>query len=264
MSRSTGRSFVSFRALCSCTGYRYDRAAGLLRRVADRTTAVPGQAGGARFTLMDGFVGTNVTGKIWFRASYSSGLGSQGLYRGDGLASLEVLVDGSGAYAVPGNPRSTFQTFGFPVANRINQTVFSATYGPAADDAGLFLRQSSGVIHKIVDFDDPVPGQPGAHLFAVGAVSVDGHGHAAFAARYSGGVGDEGIYFYNGQGLFLVADETTDFGGATATNLHLLTTTGSSGGEDGRPRALQDGDAIVFRAELSDGDEIVVLATRRP
>ncbi len=242
--------------------YRYERASGQLRRLADGRVRPPGQALGTAFSTLDGFVSMNATGDVAFHGTYSGGLGNDGLYRGDGFAPLEVVVDDSGSHPVPGHPSQDFNAFGFPVINAPGDVVFSASFGPGGSNAGLFLAGTGGLAN-LIELGDVVPGQVGASFFAFGSPSVNAAGHVALTGRYSGGSGDEGVYFLADGGVFAVLDESDTPGGLSITNLHLLVTTGGAASHDGKPGALNLGDGIAFRASLAGGEEAILLATRR-
>lgn len=237
--------------------YRFVRASGTLLRVADGSLVPPGQAITASFSVIDGSPSMNDTGAVAFHASFTNGTGDQGIYLGDGVGPLTRVLDNSGSFAVPGRPGASFLTLGVPALNASGDVVFSATF---SGGSGVFLA-AGGALTAILDLADSVPGQPGATFFAVGSVSVTASGHVAFTARYSGGVGDEGLYLHDGTDLVRVIDESDASLGLTMTNLHMLTTTGSSGGADGKPNALNSSDSIAFRASLAGGAEAVLLAT---
>jgi hypothetical protein len=240
--------------------YRFERTSGTLLRVADTRTTPPGQSGLAKFSMIDGSPSMNDTAVVAFRGSYSSGTGNQGIYHGDGVGPLQLVVDNSGAFNVPGQPGASFSAFGAPAVNASGDVFFTATH---SNGFGVY-RASGSTLTRILDADDPVPHQDGATFFALGNMSVTAQGHVAFTARYSGGIGDEGLYLHDGAGLLRVIDESDTTLGLTITNLHLLTTTGASGGTDGKPNALNASDAIAFRVSLAGGDEAVLLATVGP
>jgi len=237
--------------------YRFVHASETLLRVADTRLVPPGQTGLSRFSLIDGFPSMNDTGTVAFRASYTKGNGNHGIYTGTGIGPPELVVDNSGAFPVPGQPGAAFLDFGFPALNAAGDTVFIATH-----TAGFGIyRVSAGTLTAILDSGDDVPQQPGATFFALGNLSVSARGSVAFTARYSGGSGDEGLYLHDGVNLRRVIDESDTSLGLTITNLHMLATTGNSGGADGKPNALNSSDSIAFRAELTGGEEAVLLAT---
>ncbi len=241
--------------------YRYRRETSSLLRVADASQQPPGQAGSASFTVLDSFPAVNASGTVAFGASYSGGLGTRGLYLGNGVGPLVRVVDDSGVFSVPDNPGKFFNGFGFPVLGASGQVLFSAQFG-AASDGGLF-HWMDGTLSKVFDFGDEVPDQPGASFFALGSVALNLSGQAVFAARYSGGIGDEGIYFWDGSTLHKVLDESDMPGGVTLTNLHMMLGVGGSGGRDGKPNTLSDAGHVAFRASLGGGHEAVFLASPR-
>ncbi len=240
--------------------YQYIREDEDLFRIADGQLPPPSQVATSRFSQIDQFPTMNGVGRIAFLAGYSGGSGNRGIFSGRGDDPLEVVVDNSGGFEVPGDPAADFFDFSAPVMNEAGDVVFGAQIGFGADDAGLYIERG-GSIQKIVDFSDPVPGQPGASFIATGSYIVNGLGHVTFTGRYSGGIGDEGIYFWDGQGLRRVIDESSNELGVTATNFHMMLGIGGSGGQDGKAKSLNDTDQIVFRAALSGGGEGIFLAS---
>lgn len=238
--------------------YRYIHASSSLVCVADASLSVPGQAGSASFTSFDGLISTNNAGVVAFQATYASGSGNNGVYLGDGLGALTRIADNSGAIAVPGQPSAAFSAFGSASVNRAGDVLFSATV--SGGTSGIFLA-SGGNLQSVLNFADPVPGQPGATFFAVGYSTLNGRGHVAVNARYSGGSGDEGLYFFDGGGLFRVVDESDTSLGLSITNLHANVFTGPSGGQDGRPEFLGNDDTLSVRASLLGGDQAILRAT---
>lgn len=242
--------------------YRWDAGTTALLRIADGNMTPPGQAPGARFATIDGSVSVDSAGRAAFRAFITGGNGNQGIYVGDGVTAVQRVADNSGDIAVPDHPGASFITFGSPVSNDAGNVAFAAVYGGGASGTGVFIRKG-GVLEEPFDLGDAVPGQPGASFFAVGNISLAASGQIAFTARYSGGSGNEGLYFHDGEQLVRVVDESDTSLGVSFTNLHLLLFSGGSGGRDGKPRALNDADTIAFRATLDAGREGIFLATRR-
>jgi formylglycine-generating enzyme required for sulfatase activity len=237
--------------------YRYAGDEGELVRVADGSMSPPGQPVTARFADFGSFPSMNSVGTIAFVADYAQGIGSQGVYRAaDGI--LEVVVDNSGNYEVPGRPGVVFTGFGSPVINETGAVCFAAVLGGDANSGGLFIV-FDGVVAPVIGLSDAVPGQPDASFFAIGQHAINARGHVACTARYSGGVGDEGVYFFDGTMLYRVIDESESRFGAV-TNFHMSLGTGGSGGADGKPTSLNAHDQIAFRASV-DGGEGIFLAT---
>jgi formylglycine-generating enzyme required for sulfatase activity len=236
--------------------YRFVHASQTLLRVADTRLVPPGQSSPSSFSLIDGSPSMNDSGTVAFRASYANGNGNQGIYQGSGVGPAELVVDNSDAFDVPAHPGASFLDFGLPALNAGGDIVFSATH-----TAGFGIYRASGeTLTAILDSGDAVPHQPGATFFALGSVSASAQGNVAFTARYSGGSGDEGLYLHDGANLRRVIDESDTSLGLTITNLHMLVTTGQSGGEDGKPNALSSSGSIAFRAQLTGGEEAVLLA----
>ncbi|RNC80971.1 MAG: hypothetical protein ED559_03990 [Phycisphaera sp.] len=239
--------------------YRYSVSTGSLTRIADGSLGPAGQLGSA-FTSFDQFPSANESGDVFYGATVTGGAASRGLFRGDGTASPETVIDTSGAFAVPGHPTKSFTLFGPPVANAAGDVVFVGEFGAGADDVGLFVR-SGGVTSRVMDLADPVPGQPGASFSFLGSPSINASGHVAFTARYTGGAGTEGVYIWDGVELGRIVDESQDLFGRKPTNLDMMLGIGGSGGQDGKGRALNDAGQISFRATFGDGSHGVYLAS---
>jgi hypothetical protein len=170
-----------------------------------------------------------------------------------------TLVDNSGAFDVPGRPGSEYLQFDSPIINGAGQVVFGALFGPGGNDGGLFMHDD-GTLRRIADFQDPVPGQPGASFFAFGSPALNSLGHVAFTGRYSDGSGNEGVYFYDGVQIHCVIDESTAILGTTVSNFHMMTGFGGAGDEDGKPQALSNSGHITFRVTLATGEEAILVA----
>ena len=243
--------------------YRYSLNDDDYFRIADGAVAPPGHSAAARFTQIGNFLSMNDAGAVAFRGSYAGGAGNQGIFVGDGDQVSDLVVDNSAAFPVPGRPNRNFVAFGFPLINAAGDVFFTAQFGFGSADLGLFV-ESGGELSRIFDFGQEVPGQPGASFFGMGSVIVNDRGHATFTARYSGGSGDEGIYFWNGDTLSRIIDESDTSLGVTLTNLHMMLGIGGSGGQDGKPRTMNDEDQIAFRATLAGGLEAIFVAAPPP
>jgi sulfatase modifying factor 1 len=239
--------------------YRYSVGSGSLIRVADGSQGPPDQLG-AIFTGFDIFPSANENGHIVFGATATGGSASRGLYRCDGASPIETIVDTSGGFAVPGHPTKNFTLFGPPVTNSAGEVVFVAEFGFGPDDVGVFVRSGSET-SKVLDLADPVPGQPGASFSLLGSPMMNASGEVTLTARYTGGLGTEGIYLWDGDSLQRVVDESKDLFGRMPTNLSMMLGIGGSGGQDGKGRSLNDDGQIAFRATFSDGSHGVYLAT---
>ncbi len=255
---------LAFRAvLTGGTGtdglYRYDDEMGTVVVVADSTLTPPDQPATASFTTVGSFPSINRAGTIVFFARYTGGMGNQGVFVADSAGQLATVVDNSAAYEVPGRPGTRFLELGFPAINAVGDVVFPGVYGAGLADAGIFIASSTG-LRTVVDFHDPVPGQPGARFTSAGSFAVNRHGNVVFTARYADGVGNEGIYLFDGVTLNRVIDEADSPGDLVLSNLHMMLGIGSSGGQDGKPRTLNDVDQVAFRASLTNGAEAIFLA----
>ncbi|GJM23979.1 MAG: hypothetical protein DHS20C16_03940 [Phycisphaerae bacterium] len=241
--------------------YRYVRDEEDVFVVADATKIPPGQPETARFDVTQAFSNMNDSGVVGFRSTYAGGVGSEGIYLGDGDSVNQLIVDNSGTFPVPGQPGSNFVDFGGPVISANGTVFFSARFGTLVQQQQGLYASSNGVITKIFDFFDPVPGQPDGTFFAMGSYVANVHDHVVVAARFGGGQGDEGIYIHDGTHLSRVIDEADKVDGIQFDNLHMVLGVGGSGGEDGKPRTLNDADQVAFRANLVGGGEGIFLAT---
>jgi formylglycine-generating enzyme required for sulfatase activity len=239
--------------------YRYSVNSGSLIRVADGSQG-PADQPGAIFTGFDIFPSANENGYVVFGATAAGGSAARGLYRSDGASTLETIVDTSGSFVVPGHPTKNFSLFGPPVTNSAGDVVFVAEFGFGPDDVGVFVRSASKTI-KIMDLADPVPGQPDASFSLLGSPIINASGEITLTARYTGGTGTEGIYFWDGDSLERVVDESQNLFGRMPTNLSMMLGIGGSGGQDGKGRSLNDAGQIAFRATFSDGSHGVYLAS---
>ncbi len=247
--------------------YRYDRSADVLLTIADGLVSLPStQPPTASFLSVDPFPSAGPNGMIAFGATYTGGIGSRGIFRSDSTGTLETIVhNGVGSFAVPDNPGKSFTVFGTPVMNQAGDVLFFAEFGAGPDDAGLFLwREAQSDFVKVVDLSDPVPGQPGASFFLFSSAFLNAQGHVTVAGRYTSGVGNEGIYFFDGVALGLITDESLPLNGATPSNVDLFLGANGSGGADGKPSSISNNDQIVFIATFPDGSEGVYLASPPP
>lgn len=239
--------------------YRFNPDGPGLIRIADGSVALPGQPG-ASFDSFDQFPTANAASLVAFGASYVQGNGSLGIFTHDSAGTMGVVVDNSGAFSVPDHPGKSFTVFGPPVINAAGNVAFVAEFGSGPDDVGVFLNTDAGLV-RVFDLADAVPGQPGAAFSQLGSIALNAAGEIAITARYTGGVGDEGIYRWDDAGLRRVIDESQDLFGRAPTNLDMMLGTGGSGGHDGKPRGMNDAGQIVFRATFANADTGVYLAT---
>lgn len=242
--------------------YRGDPAQQGLVRIADGSTVPPGQPASARFTDFGAFPSVGAAGRAAFLGHHTGGAGDSGIYLGDGVSPLQRIVDDSGAFAVPGHPGAAFVGFDPPVVTTRGDVFFPARFGPGPDDVGVFAY-TGGALEELFSFADAVPLQPGAGFFALGPLCANRAGHLAFAGRTSGGTGNEGIYFWSGEALRRVTDESVALGPSAPDNLHMMLGIGGAGDGDGKGRALNQRDEMVFRASFAGGVEAVFLAVPR-
>jgi len=230
-------------------------------RLADSSIAPPDQPGAARYTQVDTFPSINNNGSVAFLSRYVSGAGNQGIFIAPPSGSIKTVVNNSGAFIVPGHPGTNFQLFGSPVVNSADDVVFSATFGAATSDAALYLSRNDSLV-SVVDFSDSPPGQPGASFTFLGSYSINQSGHVVFTARYSNGIGNEGIYFFDGVDLIRITDESLPLDGELPSNLDLTLGLGGAGGEDAKASPINDNDEVVFIASFPSGAQRVFRATR--
>lgn len=235
-----------------------------LVRLVDDSVTPPDQPSGARFTSFDPIFSVNNADATAFAGSYVLGSGTNGIYLRDAAGGTTTIVDTSGSFNVPGNVGGQFLVLGEPVLNAIGDVVFVATYlRKGGTQSGGVFRSRAGILIPILQLTDPVPGQPGARFTGVGHRIVNAHGHSTLTAQYTNGVGDEGVYFHDDFELRRVIDESQDLLGDSANDFRMMVTVGAggSGGEDSKPRTLNDQNQITFWARLIDGREAVYRAT---
>lgn len=233
--------------------YRYVGSTATLLRVADSSMQPPNQPG-AVFTTVFNFPGMNDAGAVAFKSQYSGGIGAEGLYLGDGIGPITTIVDNSGAFSVPGQPAANFGFFEPPIINGNGDVVFGASLVGGTAGGGLYIK-SGGLIDKIVDFSDPVPGQPGFAFNALDRFMLNNAGRVAFRGRYTGA--NYGIYFYDGLTVSRVIDAGTSLAtlGTAYNRFSMLFGFGGSGGQDGKAKTLNESDQIVFRALQNEFQE---------
>lgn len=231
--------------------YRYVGVGATLLRVADSSMQPPGQSPGATFSTVFNFPSMNNLGTVAFKSRYVGGSGNEGLYLGNGVSALQLVVDNSGAFAVPGQPTAGYLAFEPPVINDAGLVVFGAALTGSSAGGGLY-KVTGGLIEKIVDFSDPVPGQPGANFNALDHFVLNASGHVLFRGRYTGD--NFGLYFYDGSTVSRVIDtsQTLDLLGTAYTRFSILFGFGGTGGEDGKPRPMNDINQIVFRTHMAN------------
>ena len=226
--------------------YRYIGSTATLLRVADSSMQPPNQPG-AVFTTVFNFPGMNDSGTVAFKSQYAGGIGTEGLFLGNGVGPLTTIVDNSGAFTVPGQPAANYGFFEPPIINGNGDVVLGASLVGGTAGGGLYIKRG-GQIEKIVDFSDPVPGQPGFTFSALDRFMLNNAGHVAFRGRYSGV--KFGIYFFDGATVSRVIDADTSLAtlGTAYNRFSMLFGFGGSGGQDGKAKTLNDSDQIVFRA----------------
>lgn len=232
--------------------YRFVSDTQTLMRVADTSMQPPNQPLGAVFSDIFNFPGMNDAGAVVFKALYSQGNGNEGLYVASPSGVLETIVDQSGAFPVPGQPGASFAAFEPPIINGNGEIVFGAALTGGTASGGLY-RKSNGQILKIVDFSDPVPNQAGSTFNALDHFVLNSSGQVIFRGRFTGN--RFGIYLHDGSSLSRIIDttQTSELLGTPYSRLSVLFGFGGAGGEDGKPRPMNDSGEVAIRAYIADG-----------
>lgn len=172
-----------------------------------------------------------------------------------------TLVSRGGDPAMPG---VAFVGFGPPVLNGAGRTAFTATLTGAGvdstNDAGVWSKEV-GILNLVARKGDPAPGTAaGVNFSSFTDPALNGAGHVALLAGLTGfrvdATNDVGLWAQDPTGaLRLVAREGDPLEVApgdlrTVSALSLL---GGSGGQDGRPRGLNDAHQVAFVASFTDG-----------
>ncbi len=166
---------------------------GVLSRVADTNTSIPGGSGTFTFLAPPVISGSNV-------AFFGTGSLGQGIYLFSGGA-LSRIADTS--TAIP-NGSGTFTTFNNVIAISGGNLAFQAS-GTSQDGIYLF---SGGALSRIADKNTPIPA--GAANFDLFNPPVISGSNVAFIG---GTVPAQGTYLHNGVSLSRVADTSTPIPG---------------------------------------------------
>lgn len=172
---------------------------GILTRIADLTTAIPG--GGGNFTSFSGYdVSVNASGTALFRAQ---GAASQGIYKYAGTT-LSRVVDTS--FAIPGGPGNFTGLFSANESGGL-----SAFIGKDSNSVfGIYTYNGSAVVN-LVNTNTTLPGT--SDKFAFTDYVINDHGSLAFTISKSPN-NSQAVYSYTSGALHLIADTNTVVPGA--------------------------------------------------
>ena len=141
------------------------------------------------------------TGSVAFGESWG------GVYLWDGTQ-LVIIADKWNT-DIPGYPESKFSSL---TCKGINDSDVVVLKGQGGNITGVYTGDG-GPLSKIADTYTAVPGQSGASFrweYGMwGNVAINSSSDVVFRAGYTGGAGNEGLYFYSGAMLKKVADGNT-------------------------------------------------------
>ncbi len=266
--------------------WRYDHAAGLrlLVRGGDEAVGVAD----ARFVSFPSAPTINAAGDSAFLAFYRTGDGGHGnvpgttpaapdlglwLRRASGDLQPLVLI---GDPAPDINGGAQFVDVFNPVMNAASRIVMlAAIAGPGVDDTGELgvwssARSADGALELVARQGDQAPGCDAGFVFGTFLEpTVNAAGQAAFmASGYrldNGAIADDGLGMWgqdrNGL-LTLIArtGQSIEVAPGDQREIAALMMAAGGGGEDGRPRSLNDHGQLTFRAVFADGSSGVFLS----
>jgi len=250
----------------------WSEGTGSLAILARAGDPAPGTPAGVNFdVLLNAPLAINDAGHTAFRGT----LVGPGV---DGSNNIAVWSQGSGSLALvaragdPAPGAATFSGFGPPVLNGSGRTAFAATLtgiGVApTNDSGIW-SEGAGTLALVARTGDPAPGTPpGVTFNSLTDPVLNAAGSTAFLAGLSGaGVGgsnDSGLWAQTGDGtLTLIArhGDAMEVAPGDSRIISSLTLLGDSGGQDGRPRSLNDAGQVAFSVGFTDGTSAVCVAT---
>ncbi|HEX6961026.1 MAG TPA: choice-of-anchor tandem repeat NxxGxxAF-containing protein, partial [Lacipirellula sp.] len=230
------------------------------RRSVGNVAGVPG----ASYANLES-VTINAAGKIAFGSELELGggvtEGNRGIWASDGEATELVVRSGSEPQGVPGGQ---FAAFGAPLLNDADSILTAATLAPgvggvtASNANGLWMFHAGGSTLLARTGVGGVPNVEEAHFAEFNSLALNANDTVALDATLSAGVAgvteadNEGLWLFSSAGNVMVAREGGALAGRTIADLEFA---GGSGGGDGRRRALNDSDQLVFRATFTNGDE---------
>ncbi|RIK82548.1 MAG: hypothetical protein DCC67_07170 [Planctomycetota bacterium] len=234
---------------------------------------VPGLPG-ASFAIF-GVPAINGLGEIAFNAGLAHGggitsLNDAGVWYSDGTKAALVAQTGA---AAPGTGGALFGELFPPLLNDAGELLVSGTLLPGvggvvdANALGMWLIKPGGSGGALVarTGSGGVPGVPGASFAGFQGAALNASGQIALLATLAVGTGgvtendNQGIWLLDGPGSgTLVARRGQAIAGRTVSSLDF---TGSSGGGDGRPRALNASGELAYRATFSSGEQALVVHT---
>lgn len=236
-------------------------AGGLPARIIDSTMPVPGHPG-ATWIPYEGWLspfepqgaGIDDAGNAYFRAKYQTvdGKACRAFYRRSTDGAILAIADGGSNEPIPGRPPGYhYGAIKTGMNNRLGDSGYSAE---VIDDAGIFwgtgvyITRAGGMISKLVDSGDPVPGIPDAIGHVPYLADMSDSGYVAVADNHGLLTPDGKVYAYSlslyspeGVKLILRFDQLPGLPGLRATILLGI--------------AVNERGDIVFNAKLSTPDE---------
>ncbi len=231
--------------------------------------AAPGAAASARYRFFEtnGYVCLNNAGQVAFEASLTSD--ANGIWAGKPGHLAAVAQDGDLA---PGTDGAQIYFPEEPVLNHAGQVAFRSYLGgpgvqPQVNNEALWLWSPDG-LSLICRAGDHAPGTSEGVVFrTMISPALNSVGQVAFYASLvgTGVAGDNisGIWATNRDGSVCLVARDGDLlqvGPGDFRRIAELDFLSSSGGEDGRPMAINDLGQVVFRAHFDDGSYGVFIA----
>ncbi len=138
----------------------FKESAGTITLIADEATTIPG--GVTSFLSFEEI--SILAGEVAF-----VGIGSAGIYEGDGVAPLRLIVDDT--VAIPTSPTEDFEEFDLIGHLSSGNIAFIGFDGTLATE-GIFEASAPTNVQTVVDASSPLPG--GGTLGSIDAVAIDG------------------------------------------------------------------------------------------
>jgi hypothetical protein len=231
-----------------------------LSLVARKGSTAPGTA--STFSLLS-TPRLNNEGEVVFRALLTGG----GIGIWAGKAEAVGLVARNGDPAPGAAPDDVFTGFWDPMLNDAGQVLFRAATSPNQINQGIWRAGSSGLT-PIAVLGSQAPGAPSGVVFANfgnWTPVQNNAGQVAFPVYLAGdGVSSSnylGLWVSDGQDSLMVARTGDPLEGRIVSGLNIVSGLDSSGGSDGRPRALNDLGQLAYHATFTDGGSGIFVFT---
>ena len=223
------------------------------------------EIGGASFAGL-GDPAINGLNQVAFSSGLATG-GSIGAGNNAGVwlytGSAGALVAQKGSGGVTGVAGADFATFFEPLLSDSGDVLFKAELVngvggvSASDDLGLWVSDDTSSTLVARSGSLGVPGVGGASFADFEQLAINAQGKVLAKATLENGgavvpANDTGLWLFDPAGTdVLVAREGDSLAGRTIAAVDFL---GNSGGNDGRPSALDDQGQVFFQVDFTNGD----------